>query len=122
MLPSSNPRRSSNGTGDWWPRSSMVRDFANSTDGLLLKPRLKTWSSVWRETILRGATTESPEPFTILVTTSAIRRWATSSSGTALGHRLSDDGIRHGAILFVGTGKCYGRRISSRQRFGRAVD
>src|ERR1017187_5147571 len=97
----------------------MVRDFVSGTDDHRPKPKLKTSSSVWPETILGGATTELLARSRIWDTTSATRRWATSSSETALGHRLSDDGIRHGAISFVGTAKCCGRRISSRRRFGR---
>src|ERR1035438_5603844 len=100
----------------------MVRDFVSGTDDHRPRPKSKTSSSVWPETILPGATTESPEPFTILVATSATRRWATSSSETALGHHLSDDEPQRGPISFAGTGKFCGRRISLRQRFGRAVD
>src|ERR1017187_7556573 len=36
----------------------MVRDFVSGTDDHRPKPKLKTSSSVWPETILRGATTE----------------------------------------------------------------
>lgn len=86
------------------------------------KPKLKNSSSVWPETIPRGATTELLARYTIWGTTSATRRWATSFSETPLGHHPSDGAIRHGAISFAGTGKCCGRQISSRRRFGRAGD
>jgi hypothetical protein len=114
--------RSSNGSADWWPRSSMA---SGSGSGMGDRRSILNWrdsSSDLPVTTRRGATTGLPEPFSIWATTSATRRSATFYGGTTLGHRPSGGRTPLGPVTFANIRTRCGRPTFLPPRFGPAGD